>query len=88
MGKGKPLCIFGKYFTKLFKVKHFIAFYREFYGQRKIFYKFNYIFPTNKHLKMEKYFTLKQIEHNRTTFASHTLILIDLKGHGMRRKKM
>ena len=37
---------------------------------------------------MEKYFTLKQMEHNKIAFASQTLILIDLKGHGMRRKNV
>ena len=42
-------------------------FYQIFKG--KTFYKFVYIFPTNKYLKMEKtvfekYFTLKQIELN------------------------
>ena len=69
MGEGNPLCIFGKYFTKFSKVKHFTTFYKTFYGHWKLFYKFDYIFPTNKYLKIEKtvfekYFTLKQIELN------------------------
>ena len=60
MGEGKSLCVFGKCFTKFSKVKYFTTFYKEFYGQRKIFYKFDYILPANKHLKIEKYFTSKQ----------------------------
>ena len=60
MGEGKSLRVFGKCFTKFSKVKYFTTFYKEFYGQRKIFYKFDYILPANKHLKIEKYFTSKQ----------------------------
>ena len=60
MGEGKSLCVFGKCFTKFSKVKYFTTFYKEFYGQRKIFYKFDYILPANKHLKIEKYFTSTQ----------------------------
>ena len=39
--------VFGKYFTKFSKVKHFTTFYKGFYGQRKIFYEFDYILPRN-----------------------------------------
>lgn len=58
-GRG-TLCVFGKCFTKFSKVKYFTTFYKGFYDQSKIFYKFDYILLANKHLKMEKYFTLKQ----------------------------
>ena len=60
MGEGKQLYIFGKCFTNFSKVKHFIIFYKKFYSQWKIFYKFDYILPTNKHLKNGKTF-LKNI---------------------------
>ena len=48
MGEGKPLCVFEKYFTKISKVKHFTTFYKWFYNQWKIFYKFDYILSAKK----------------------------------------
>ena len=42
--------------------KRFTAFYKEFYGKHKIFYKFDHILNANKYLKIRKYFTSKQTE--------------------------
>ena len=43
MGWRKSLWVFVEYFTNFLKVKHFIAFCKIFYDQRKIFYKFDHI---------------------------------------------
>ena len=48
-----------RYFTKILKVKLFIIFYTGFYGQQKIFYKFDHILLANKYLKMGKHFPKK-----------------------------
>ena len=49
-------------FYQNFKVKYFTNFYKGFYNQWKIFYKFDEILHLNKHLKMGKYFTSEQME--------------------------
>ena len=41
-------------------LSRFTTFYKGFYDQLKIFYKFDHILYTNKHLNKEKYFTSKQ----------------------------
>ena len=44
-------CVFVQCFTKILKVKRFTTFYKGFYNQWKIFYKFNHILPANKYLE-------------------------------------
>ena len=56
---------FVKCFTIDFLVKYFTSFYAQTLAKLKIFYHFDYILHTNKHLKIGKYFTSKQTKHNR-----------------------
>ena len=60
MGEKNPLCAFGEYFTKFSKVKYFTSFYKRFYGQHKIFYKFNYFFTYKQTYENEKTFFIQE----------------------------
>ena len=62
--RGSHVC-FCKMFYQNFKVKFFTNFYKGFYGQRKIFYKFDEILHLNKHLKMRKYFLENNLLQNK-----------------------
>ena len=46
-------------------VKYFTSFYPQSFSQRKIFYNFDYILHTIKHLKMGKYFTENILHQNK-----------------------
>ena len=60
-GRGEVTICFWKIFYQIFKDKTFYNFfYKGFYCKRKIFYKFDYILPANKHLKIEKPFFQKK----------------------------
>ena len=57
MGWGEANVCFCKMFYKFLKEKCFQTFYKEFYNQRKIFYKFDHILHANKHqLKVGKHY--------------------------------
>ena len=66
MGRGEALpCVFVKYFTKFLKVKYFTTFYKRFYDQWKLFYKFDHILHSNNYLKMRKHFLINSLLQNR-----------------------
>ena len=68
---------FVQYFTKFLKVKRFPIFYKGFYSQRKIFYKFDHILDANKCLKMRKYFISEQTKCKRM----HTYSDLDIQSN-------
>ena len=47
-------------------LSRFTTFYKGFYDQLKIFYKFDHILHANKHLNKEKYFSKNILFQNKT----------------------